>query len=308
MPVITPSSLLLGVIFANHLSSLLFLPPLFFAFMTFCGSLNCGFSYLKQVLRHPKPLFLSLFLLHVFIPAVAYVVSHLVFPSYPYLITGIMIEFAVPTGIISLIWVTIYGGNIALTLSIILIDTLLAPFLIPLTLQLFVGTSVSINGLEMMKELCFMVAFPALLAMAVHDLSKEKLSRFLSPRLAPFSKLAIIPVIAINSSKLAPFFSDIKPVYIACAAVIFLLALSGYISSFLVCVFTKQNKENTISIFFNSSLRNISAGAVIAVRFFPAETVFSVMIGTLFQQVLAACAGHFLSCRFKQADQTHISG
>lgn len=39
---------------------------------------------------------------------------------------------------------------------------------------------------------------------------------------------------------------------------------------------------------YGSGMRNISAGAVIAGAYFPAETLFPVMIGTLFQQILAA--------------------
>ena len=38
-------------------------------------------------------------------------------------------------------------------------------------------------------------------------------------------------------------------------------------------------------------MRNISAGAVIAGEYFPGEVMFPVVIGTLFQQVLAAGFG-----------------
>lgn len=41
-------------------------------------------------------------------------------------------------------------------------------------------------------------------------------------------------------------------------------------------------------------MRNISAGAVIAGEYFPGEVMFPVVIGTLFQQVLAAGFGSAL--------------
>ena len=41
-------------------------------------------------------------------------------------------------------------------------------------------------------------------------------------------------------------------------------------------------------------MRNISAGAVLAASYFPPEVMFPVMIGTLFQQVLAATYGVLL--------------
>ena len=54
---------------------------------------------------------------------------------------------------------------------------------------------------------------------------------------------------------------------------------------------TKQDKEATVSMIYGSGMRNISAGAVIAGAYFPAECLFPVMIGTLFQQILAAFYG-----------------
>ena len=43
-----------------------------------------------------------------------------------------------------------------------------------------------------------------------------------------------------------------------------------------------------------TGMRNISAGAVLAAQYFPGEVMFPVMMGTLFQQVLAACFGSFM--------------
>ena len=308
MPIITPTSLILGVFLADHLSPWHFAVPWIFAFMTFSSSLNCGFQDLRNVVRSPKPLLIILFLLHVWMPLLAFAAGHLFFSCDPCLISGILIEFIIPTGIISLIWVTMYNGNVALTLSVILLDTILSPFLIPPTLKVLVGAAVKISVWSMMKDLLLMIALPAVLALALHDLSKGKVTSRLFPRLAPFNKLAIIPVIAINSTKLAPFFHDMQPIYLYSAAAIFLLAASGYLWGVLASKLFGQSRENTISIFFNGSLRNISAGAVIAAQFFPGEALFPVMIGTLFQQTLAACAGAWLARKMKKSDSCEYSG
>ena len=75
------------------------------------------------------------------------------------------------------------------------------------------------------------------------------------------------------------------------AAVILLLAAGGYAIGWVIAILTKQNKEATVSMIYRSGMRNISAGAVIAGAYFPAEVLFPVMIGTLFQQILAAFYG-----------------
>lgn len=46
-----------------------------------------------------------------------------------------------------------------------------------------------------------------------------------------------------------------------------------------------------VSMVYGARMRNIRAGAVIAAARLPAESVFSVIIATLFEQVLAALYG-----------------
>ncbi|MFQ9151786.1 MAG: hypothetical protein ACLR6B_10055 [Blautia sp.] len=54
------------------------------------------------------------------------------------------------------------------------------------------------------------------------------------------------------------------------------------------------DRELAVSMLYGSGMRNISAGAVLAAAYFPGEVMFPVMIGTLFQQVLAACYGKLI--------------
>src|SRR5699024_11883332 len=73
-----------------------------------------------------------------------------------------------------MMWVTIYHGNGPLSLSLVIVDTLLAPFLIPLTLRILVGSRIRVDTAGMMEELILMIALPAILAMAFNQVSKGK--------------------------------------------------------------------------------------------------------------------------------------
>lgn len=139
------------------------------------------------------------------IPGVACGLGNLIFPDNSNLITGIVLEFAVPTAVVSLMWVTIYSGNNAMSLALVVIDTVLAPFLIPATLHVMVGSRVQIDVTQMMLQLIFMVALPAVLAMTLNQCSKGKAQKVLPSKLAPFSKMALIFVVASNSSGVAPY-------------------------------------------------------------------------------------------------------
>jgi len=294
MPLVTPSCLVIGILLADWLGPLIGCVPWLFAFMTFTGSLGSGFRDIKQVVLKPLPLLVCLLLIHVWMPLLACGAGNLLFPNNPYLITGIVLEFVVPTGIVSLIWVSIYRGNPALTLSIILVDTLIAPFLVPLSLKVLVGSNVQIGVLGMMKDLLLMIAIPALIAMTCNHVTHGSVKTSLAPKLAPFSKICLILVVTINSTKVAPFVKHMNWMLVAVTATIFVLAASGYVWGILAARLLKQDSSTLVSLMFNSGMRNISAGAVIAASFFPAEVMFPVMIGTLFQQVLAGTFAHFL--------------
>ena len=186
-----------------------------------------------------------------------------------------------------------------MSLALVVIDTVLAPFLIPATLHVMVGSRVQIDVTQMMRQLIFMVALPAVLAMTLNQCSKGKTQKVLPSKLAPFSKMALIFVVASNSSGVAPYIRHMNLERMKVAGVILLLAAGGYAIGLLIARLMHQDRETQISMMYGAGMRNISAGAVIAETSFPGEVLFPVMIGTLFQQVLAALYGKIVCERNK---------
>ena len=291
MFLVTPCCLAFGVLLPSVAELGLPYVSLVFAFMTFIGGLKSSFRDVAAVFRHPLPLLASMAVLHTLDRVLAWGLGHLLFPDNVNYVTGMVLEFAVPTAVVSMMWVSIYRGSSPLSLSLVVVDTLLAPFLIPLTVRLLVGSRVQVDTLEMMRELVFMIALPALLAMLLNQISRGRVRETWPSRLAPFSKMCLIFVVTANSSKVADYVRHMNAERFLVSGCILLLAFSGYVLGWLLARLFRQNREITVSMIYGSGMRNISAGAVIAVAYFPPEVVFPVMIGTLFQQVLAALFG-----------------
>ena len=174
MALVTPTCLLLGVCFPDIAKCGLPYVPAVFAFMTFAGALKSRFKDVANVFRHPGSLLIIMLLVHVVIPTASCGAGHLFFGNNMELITGMVLEFAVPTAVVSLMWVTIYDGNSPLSLSLVVLDTVLAPFLIPATLKILLGSAVTIDPARMMRELIFMVALPAVVAMVLNQITDGK--------------------------------------------------------------------------------------------------------------------------------------
>jgi len=299
MPLLTPVSVFIGVLLASVLHHAAFLVPWIFAIMTFVGSLTSNFQSVKYTITHPLSLLLTLAILHIVTPLWAFLIGHLFFQGDAYTITGLTLAVVIPTGITSVIWVSLYKGNIALTLAIILLDTLLSPFLVPLSMSLFVGEAVELEVWGMMKGLLGMIVLPSIAGMLVNQFSKEKAKAW-NQTLSPFSKIGLALVVSINSSVVAPYLRNIDKKFLQVTLTIFIIALSGYFFAWILGILTRRRKEEIVAMIYSGGMRNISAGAVLAVSFFPPAAAVPVVIGMLFQQILAALYGYFIKLVYEK--------
>lgn len=300
MAYITPISVILGVILAPYVESYKFLVPWLFACITFTGSLGSTFKSFKHVVAQPKPILITLCILHVIMPLWAWGVGHVVFSGDIHTITGLILGMIIPTGITSVIWVTIYRGNIALTLTLILIDTFLSPFIVPYSMAILVGEKIEMNIFGMMSGLLWMVVIPSIAGMVCNQVTKGKAKVTIAPYLSPFSKLFLGIVVLLNSSIIAPYLRTIDWKLFSIIIVVFIIAFTGYLFSFLMGIRMKMDRENVVALTFLGGMRNISAGAVLAVSYFPAQVAVPVVVGMLFQQILASNFGHFVDRYYKK--------
>ena len=294
MPFITPASVAAGLILSNRIAGFDDWVPWMFAFITFAGSLNLNVKDVKQAIRHPLPILIFMLLLHAVMPLYAWGTGHLFFSGDPMILTGLVLLFCIPTGVISLMWVTIYNGNAALTLTMILLDTLLSPLLVPFTLSALIGAKVEMDIYGMMSGLFWMVVLPSLAGMVLNQWSRGALKRNWGPRFAPFSKLCLGAVVAINSAVIAPYFTEFSFQLIWIGAVCMFVVITGYLAGYAAARMFRWDRGTAIAMTFNCGMRNISAGAVLAIQYFPAPVALPIMVAMLFQQMTASTFAHLL--------------
>ncbi|MFD1675248.1 bile acid:sodium symporter family protein [Alicyclobacillus fodiniaquatilis] len=294
LPFITPSSIIIGALLGGWLARYADLSPVIFAFMTFAGSLNSKFSDLKRVFTRPIPLIATLFILHIAMPLVALLVGHLFFQDDPYVITGLILSLVIPAGITSFIWVSIYSGNIGLTLSVILIDSFLSPFIVPLSIHVLAGAKVSIDAWAMMKGLLWMIVLPSIVGMFLNQKTGGRIKTTLGDKISPISKICIGVVVAINGAVVAPYLRHFDMQLVELIGVVFVLSALGYPLGLMIGRLCGWEKGTIVSLTFNGGMRNNSAGAVMAITYFPSPVALPVILVMLFQQTLASFYGAVL--------------
>lgn len=303
MAFISPTCVALGVLFPDQLSVLKPAVTALFAFMTFQSSLSNTFGNLARTVRRPAPLAVTLLLAAVLMPCVACALATALFGASPNLVCGIVLEYSVPVAVVSAMWTNMLGGDPALTLATILVSTVAAPFTIPLTLHLLLGQTVEVDAARMMGEMVVSIALPALAGTLLNDASRGRAARELSPVLSPAGKIALVLVILSNSTGVAPYVRALTPQLVGVMAFICAFSVGGYALGLSAARLMRQPREREVSMTYLVGMRNISAGAVIAAEYFPGEVMFPVVIGTLFQQVIAASFGTVLRRRARRADE-----
>jgi predicted Na+-dependent transporter len=294
MPVLTPAGVALGFVLPRFFVALRPGIPWFFAVITLSGALKLRVRELGRTLRHPLPIILTLFSSHVIMPLVVFFLSGLIFGGDGDTISGYLLVYSVPTAVSGFIWVTIYRGDNALALALILIATVAAPVVVPGTMSAFLGTRVTLDMMGIALSLVMMVVVPTILGITANETSRGRAPRFLLPYLNPLAKLCLILVVAANAAAVAPKVHFDDPQVWIIAAVCIVFAVIGYGISRIIGVLCRLNREQQITVFFSSGLRNISAAATIAIEFFPESAALPALLGIVFQQTIAALMGRLL--------------
>lgn len=290
MPFIVPACVASGVLLPQVFSPLERVVPLLFAVMTFQGALGNTAHQVASVLRRPSRLLAVLAVVHVGMPVLAWALASLLFHD-PDLVAGIVLEYSVPIGVVSFMWVGMFSGNGSFGLVAVLVSTVISPFSIPATLKLLLGRSVQVDAVGMMLNMIVMIALPALAGMAVNDATRGWGARRLSPALSPACRILLILIITANSTAMSAYVLHPTWERVGVALFILLFASSGFCWGILVARLMGAPLADLVTMSFDCGLRNISSGAVIARQYFPGEVVFPVMCGTIFQQLLASVFG-----------------
>ncbi|MCL2759511.1 MAG: hypothetical protein FWD22_04805 [Treponema sp.] len=290
IPVTTPFAVALGLFFPDVFIHLRPYVIWLFGIMTFSGALKLTAGELGAAIQKPFPIFLFFFASHVLMPLAALFSSSISFDN-PDIIAGFVLLFAGPTAVSGFIWVAIFKGDKALGLTLILLDTLLAPLVVPVTLSVLLGEKIEMDMSGIAISLLFMVVVPTIIGVTLNETSKGKIPQVICPGLDPFAKICLITVIAANSSAVAPVIKFNDPLVWGVTLLCIVLTTLGFMLAKLNGIIGKCGDEKSVPLIIAGGLRNNSAVMTIAVTFFPEEAVLPTLVSIIFQQTIAAIIG-----------------
>jgi len=283
---IIPASLMLGFLFYRWFDSWSVAVPYLFAYITFVMALDCNIRQLIQTLRLPIPILLTLLLVHGIAPYLAYQLGGLLFgEGSPYVI-GLVLFAVIPLGVSAVIWVRMVGGSLPLALSLIIIDSLFSPLVVPWLIHAYFGEIIEFNMVKVMFDLLKIIVIPTILGIAVNEITRGRALQWSGFIASPTSKLAFSTVVLINAAVIAPLVHTFKsdlPLLITSSVTIILI---GYALGWLgASLFRDPAILRTMT--FTAGIKNISLGVVIGVTYFEPKAVIPIVLTILLQQPIA---------------------
>lgn len=294
-----------GGVFCDAIGSLKPAVQWLFAAMTLVGALRVGVKDIKDVLLSPFQIVTALIVLHVLFPALVYLLGRAGLARDPNLYTGLALLAAVPTGVSSIMWVTLMRGNVALGLTLITLDSVLSPLFVPVTVMLLAGTIVEFDASSLMASLVRMIVIPTIIGVTLHELTRGRVAVTVGPVGAVFSKLALGAIIAINVAASWPRMASYTGNFMALFALLLAMVLLGFAVAYLVARSVIRDRADAVAVTFIAGMRNISAGVVLAMEGFDPLVSIPVTGAILFQQPVAAVMARLLQEKDTSDDRGH---
>ncbi|WP_114192438.1 ketopantoate/pantoate/pantothenate transporter PanS [Edaphovirga cremea] len=170
-----------------HVSTLLML-------IMFAMGVTLRFDDFKRVLSRPGPVAAGIFLHYLVMPLAAWLLAML-FRMPPDLSAGMVLVGSVASGTASNVMIYLAKGDVALSVTISSLSTLVGVFATPLLTRLYVDADIKVDVLGMLLSIMQIVIIPIGAGLIIHHLFTGLVKR-VEPYLPAFSMVCIVAIIS----------------------------------------------------------------------------------------------------------------
>lgn len=248
----------------------------------------------KVVFSRPKDVIVGCVAQFTVMPALAWALSRL-FNLDEALTVGVVLVGCCPGGTASNVMTFLAKGDLALSVGMTGVSTLLAPFLTPLLTLLLAGKTVEVNALGMFVGILWVVVLPICLGFIVKKLfpqTTERAVRFMPAVSTTAIAVIIAIIVAANAERL---FSG----GLAVVLVVVLHNVCGLLIGYLVAVALRLSEPKRRALCIEVGMQNSGLAASLAAAHFAAYPMAAVpgAIFSVWHNVSGAFAARFFTRR-----------
>ena len=219
----------------------------------------------QLIFQRPRDVLLGCLAQYALMPLIAFVLVR-IFALPTDIALGVLLVGCCPGGTASNVITYLAKGDIALSVTITMITTLLSPIITPLLMLCLTGETIAVPFFSMMFSICQVVLFPILMGIIVNTFL-QRLIQKITVCLPTFSiiviSLIIGGVMAVNADK-------IVSIGIVIAVVVVLHNLTGFALGYLVSRMAKLERPKVKAITIEVGMQNSGLAASLAMIYFGA--------------------------------------
>ena len=245
----------------------LLIVPLLQIIMFGVGS-TMGLKDFESVIRTPKAVVIGVVCQFTIMPLVGFTLAQ-VFNFPPEIAAGIILVGCVPSGLASNVMSYIANANVALSITLTAVATLMAPFITPLLMKLLGGEFVSVDFLAMMWDIMKIVILPIGIGLLYHYFLGGRF-KWLDKAMPVLSMVGIAAIITIITAAG-------RDSLLAVGAVLVLACLihniTGYLLGYFTCKILKMDEKTCRTIALEVGLQNGGLASGLALQMGKVATV-----------------------------------
>lgn len=260
------------------------------AVIMFCMGLTLSLDDFKRALSMPRLILNGLLLQYLAMPLSALVIARLM-QLEPSLTIGLLLVGASPGGTASNVITYLARGNVALSISLTSLSTVLAIVLTPLLTLLIADTSIEVPAIKMLGSIMYMVILPVSLGLLLNHYFNKQV-RIIAPLLPLAAVMCIVLIIAIitalNASQFVQLgFSVLLAVILHNSLGLFL----GYNGAKLLGYSSKECKTLAIEV----GMQNSGLAVALAIKHFSASAALPGAVFSIWHNISGSVLAYFWS-------------
>lgn len=211
---------------------------------------------------------------YVILPVVLFGIAHYTVPDYA---LGVFLLALVPAAVSSPAFSHMFGGAVPPAFAIVIVSTLLAPFLIPLQFMWASEVAMDISPMGLFKTLAFCIFTPMALYFMTRRFKKWGVVMYDNVKLISIVLVAFVIALVIAKQKPA-ILADVPALALPFAA-----SFGSYAVFVLVAVWLARKQPRDIKITYAvcSGFNNVALGVSLALIHFPAKIILLVAVSEI---------------------------
>ena len=249
----------------------------------------------KLVFQRPKDVFIGALAQFTIMPALAWLLAK-GFGLPPELAAGVILVGTCPGGTSSNVMTYLARGDVALSVSMTMTTTVLAPIVTPLLTWWLAGEWVEISLAAMMMSIVQVVILPIVLGIVINSFFEETVQKIV--KLLPL--VSVVAIVLIVGGVVAVSSQRILETGLLIMLVVMLHNLLGYSIGFLIAKALHMNVAKAKAISIEVGMQNSGLATSLAMLHFGAAAAIPGAIFSVWHNISGSLAANYLSSRMNK--------